>query len=213
MKRIWPGLGISLLVVCLLAVNQLSGAEDSTDEFLKKYALAESLELGIEFNSTKPTSDEFSKIQKYFFTLAHTINENSTLKLKIGMLTADYEDTKRNNIKAGTLKETPLSLSLIAGLSRHHSFKPYIGAGFSYLRYVNFDADQSIYNQFKARNTPGYHLLAGLKYISARNITFSLDVTAEWLEPFSLKDNLRVLPQRKVDLSNWSTGVNIALRF
>ncbi|MEK7449512.1 MAG: OmpW family outer membrane protein [Planctomycetota bacterium] len=211
-------------MLCLAALLGVSGVfwttgqgraagEESTEQFLKKYSLAESLELGFEMDATSPLHDEFSGIQKYFLTAAHTINENSTFKLKFGSLTADYEDTKANNVAAGTLREAPFSVSLITGLNRSGTFKPYLGWGLNFVRYVDFDADLPRYAEVKARNTVGYHLVAGFKYISTRNFTLSLDLTGEQLKPFTLKDRLMVLPKRKVNLSNASIGLSIALLF
>ena len=212
MKRgvlVW--VSMMLLVFVFSVNNQISGEESSsTEEFLKKYALAENFELGIELTSNTPTAGDFSAIEKYYFTVAHTINQNSILKFKTGLLEADYEN---NNVAIGMVRANPISLSLIMGLSHSDTFKPYCGFGLSHLRVFGFDTNLPQYKRIKARSTHGHSLTGGIKYISAKNISISLGLSAEAYRSFNLTDKWGVLPTRSVNVSHWSTELNFSLRF
>lgn len=222
MKKIIRFLVIGVILMTFPTwLNQLSAQDEtaSAEAYLRKYAMAEAFEIGIETTFTSPDSNNIVTMDKLYLTLAHTINENSTFKLRWGYLLADF---KVQGLIIGELEHLPLMLTWINTISktpRLKYFKPYVGFGVGYYYFDNFRPRKALkeqYHKYKDvhNTTNGYHFLGGIKYISQKQLCISMDISHEWVETFHLKDSRNIQPEIfKIDLSSWTWGLNFSLRF
>lgn len=227
MKIKWFG---GLMVLILIMNGRLARAQDDTggvERMLQKYTLAESLEFGVEPAYQMGGDSSLIDVRKLYLTFAHTMNENTTIKLNFGYLDYGYEVNKQD---IGTSQQFAFLTTLIRAYSMTN-LKPYWGFGISFYHYGGFDASLPAYEgitlNYRANlgssfpselledifdmagldyMTFGYNVVAGVKYLRS-GLSISLCAYKEWIRDFTILNNL------DVDLSNWSVGLNLALRF
>lgn len=181
----------------------------------------ENIEFGFEKSFPIQKLSYFSKIEQYYITCASTINRDVTMKFRVGSLTAECENTATGQT-IGEFKYTPISVALITS-ARRPPLKPYLGAGYTIYSYRDFKARDTTFATYKGGRTNGVCLLGGVKYIPNKNISLNLVLTYEMIRPFKFKSkygaaaisggDVIFYPEAKLDLSNISVGLNIALRF
>ncbi|MBI4834072.1 MAG: hypothetical protein HY811_04535 [Planctomycetes bacterium] len=185
-----------------------------TEAFMEKYALAETLELGIQPIFKWSGSHNTTDLEWFNFTATHMMNRDSGLRLAFGYLAYDVLDSGQN---IGRLRSMTFRPTLFQNLASGAEITPYFGFGLNYYRTTDEIAAQYGQKIFVRTDvTWGAHLAAGLRYLSERSLSFSFDIYRDWM-----MDDFKVwqiqgrseLPGVKIDMDMWALGLNVSLRF
>ena len=215
-NRIVPLCGM-VFILLLACIRGNAYCEDdgksATESFLEKYALAETLELGIQPMFKWSGSHNITDIEWFNFTATHMMNRDSGLRLSLGYLAYDVLNSNQN---IGRLRGMTFRPTMFQNLATGAEINPYIGFGLNYYRTT--DAIAAVYGQklfVKTDATWGMHLAMGFRYLSERSLTFSFDIYRDWMmDPFRVYQTTnRELGGAVVDMDLWAIGLNVALRF
>ncbi len=186
------------------------------------YALdRQNIEIGFEKDFPIQKLSYFSTIDKYYLTCATTINRDTTMKFSIGSLTAECEKTNTGQT-IGEFKYMPISVALL-GSSGNPPLRPYWGANYTMYSYSSFSAQDNAFRTYEGTSTSSIGLTGGVKYIPNKNVSLNLALNCELASPFNFRSQLGssyvvgattyTYQSAKLDMSNISVSLNIALRF
>lgn len=186
------------------------------------YALdRQNIEIGFEKDFPIQKLSYFSTVDKYALTCSATINRDTTLKFSIGSLTAECEKTNTGQT-IGEFKYTPISVALL-GSSGNPPFRPYWGINYSLYSYNSFRVQDNAFRSYEGSSTSSVGLIGGVKYIPNKNVSVNLALNCELASPFNFESQLgesyvvgattNTYPSAKLDMSNISVSLNVALRF
>jgi outer membrane protein W len=208
-----------VLILLFVSVNENAYSESESDKtavesFMEKYALAETLELGIQPMFKWSGSHNTTDFEWFNLTATHMMNRDSGLRLAFGYLAYDVLESGQN---IGRLRSMTFRPTIFQNLATGAEINPYFGFGLNYYRTT--DEIAALYGQkilVRTDVTWGAHLAMGFRYLSERSLSFSFDVYRDWMmDPFKVSrfQGRSELPGARIDLDMWALGLNIALRF
>ena len=145
----------------------------------------------------------------YFFT------PNVALELTLAYAQHDVNanNTPLGNIDLGSLDLLPPTLTLQYHFLPENKFRPYVGAGVSYVLIPNEDPGNAVSVDYENGNF-GFALHAGFDYFFTKNWCLNVDVKKVWVD---VDATVQVLPgayvNTSVDVDPWLFGIGIGYRF
>lgn len=145
----------------------------------------------------------------YFFT------PNIALELTLAYAEHDVKakGTILGDIDLGSLDLLPPTLTLQYHFLPQNKFRPYVGAGFSYVLIPDEDPGSAVSVDYDNGNI-GFALQVGFDYYLTKNWCLNLDLKKVWVD---VDANVQVLPgayvTTNVDVDPWLFGIGIGYRF
>lgn len=144
----------------------------------------------------------------YFFT------PNIALELTLAYAQHDVKVTNLpGEIDIGSLDLLPPTLTLQYHFLPENKFRPYVGAGVSYVLIPDEDPGDAISVDYGNGNI-GFALQAGFDYYLTKNWCLNVDIKKVWVD---VDATVQVLPgayvRTNVDVDPWLFGIGIGYRF
>lgn len=145
----------------------------------------------------------------YFFT------PNIALELTLAYAQHDVDanNTPLGNIDLGSLDLLPPTLTLQYHFLPENKFRPYVGAGVSYVLIPDEDPGAAVSVDYQNGNF-GFALQAGFDYFFTKNWCLNVDVKKVWVD---VDATVQILPgayvDTNVDVDPWLFGIGIGYRF
>ena len=145
----------------------------------------------------------------YFFT------ENIAAELVLAYAQHDVtaENTDLGNIDLGSLDLLPPTLTLQYHFMPKNAFRPYVGAGLSYVLIPNEDSGPVATAVDYDDGQVGFALQAGFDYFFTKNWCVNVDVKKVWVDVDVTVHALGTTVSTTVDVDPWLFGVGIGYRF
>jgi outer membrane protein len=145
----------------------------------------------------------------YFFT------ENISAELVLAYAQHDVtaENTAVGNIDLGSLDLLPPTLTLQYHFMPKNAFRPYVGAGLSYVLIPNEDSGPVATAVDYDDGQVGFALQAGFDYFFTKNWCVNVDVKKVWVDVDVTVHALGTTVSTTVDVDPWLFGVGIGYRF
>lgn len=145
----------------------------------------------------------------YFFT------ENIAAELTLTYAEHDVtaENTRLGNIDLGSLDLLPPTLTVQYHFMPKNAFRPYVGAGFSYVLIPNEDSGPVATAVDYDDGQVGFALQAGFDYFFTKNWCVNVDVKKVWVDVDVTVHALGTTVSTSVDVDPWLFGVGIGYRF
>lgn len=145
----------------------------------------------------------------YFFT------PNVALELTLAYAQHDVNatNTPLGNLDLGSLDLLPPTLTLQYHFTQSDTFRPYVGAGISYVLIPNEDAGDALSVEYDDGQV-GLALQVGFDYFFTKNWCLNVDVKKVWVD---VDATVQVLPgayvETDVDVDPWLFGIGVGYRF
>lgn len=144
----------------------------------------------------------------YFFT------ENIAAELVLAYARHDVsaENTAVGNIDLGSLDLLPPTLTAQYHFTPKNAFRPYVGAGFSYVLIPNEDPGDATAVDYDDGQV-GLALQVGFDYFFTKNWCLNVDVKKVWVDVDVTVHALGTTVSTNVDVDPWLIGIGIGYRF
>jgi len=145
----------------------------------------------------------------YFFT------ENIAAELVLAYSQHDVsaEKTAVGNIDLGSLDLLPPTLTLQYHFTPKNAFRPYVGAGFSYVLIPHEDPGDVATDIEYDDGKFGLALQVGFDYFFTKNWCFNFDVKKVWVDVDATVHALGTTVTTNVDVDPWLVGIGVGYRF
>jgi outer membrane protein len=145
----------------------------------------------------------------YFFT------ENIALELTLAYAQHDVSanNTILGTVNLGSLDILPPTLTLQYHFMPKNAFRPYIGAGVSYVLIPNYDAGPVATSIDYENGKFGAAIQFGFDYFFNKNWCLNVDVKKVWVSVDATVYALNTAVYTSVDVDPWLIGVGIGYRF
>jgi outer membrane protein len=145
----------------------------------------------------------------YFFT------ENIAAELVLAYSEHDVsaEKTAVGNIDLGSLDLLPPTLTLQYHFTPQNAFRPYAGAGFSYVLIPDEDPGKVATAIDYDNGQIGLALQVGFDYFFTKNWCLNVDVKKVWVDVDATVHALGTTVRTNVDVDPWLIGVGFGYRF
>jgi outer membrane protein len=122
------------------------------------------------------------------------------------------EKTAVGNIDLGSLDLLPPTLTLQYHCTAYKRFRPYVGAGLSYILIPDEDPGDADWVDYDD-NEIGYTLQVGFDYFFTDNWSLNVDLKKVWVDVDVAVGALGTVVTTNVDVDPWLIGVGIGYRF
>jgi outer membrane protein len=146
------------------------------------------------------------------FTYFFTDNFAAELTLTYAEHDVSAEKTAVGNIDLGSLDLLPPTLTLQYHCTAYKRFRPYVGAGLSYILIPDEDPGDADWVDYDD-NEIGYTLQVGFDYFFTDNWSLNVDLKKVWVDVDVAVGALGTVVTTNVDVDPWLIGVGIGYRF
>lgn len=146
------------------------------------------------------------------FTYFFTDNIAAELTLTYAEHDVSAEKTAVGNVDLGSLDLLPPTLTAQYHFMPNKTFRPYVGAGISYVLIPDEDPGDADWVDYDD-NEIGYALQVGFDYFFTDNWSLNVDLKKVWVDVDVAVGALGTVVTTNVDVDPWLIGVGIGYRF
>ena len=146
------------------------------------------------------------------FTYFFTDNIAAELTLTYAEHDVSAEKTAVGNVDLGSLDLLPPTLTVQYHCTAYKRFRPYAGAGLSYILIPDEDPGDADWVDYDD-NEIGYALQVGFDYFFTDNWSLNVDLKKVWVDVDVAVGALGTVVTTNVDVDPWLFGVGIGYRF
>ena len=146
------------------------------------------------------------------FTFFFTDNIAAELTLTYAEHDVSAEKTAVGNVDLGSLDLLPPTLTVQYHCTAYKRFRPYAGAGLSYILIPDEDPGDADWVDYDD-NEIGYALQVGFDYFFTDNWSLNVDLKKVWVDVDVAVGALGTVVTTNVDVDPWLFGVGIGYRF